>query len=457
MAEVATGSGAAPARARAGVLALRTAFWFLPACLLLAATALAALLLLLEGVAPDPSGPGLLYEGDATGAREILGIVAASMITVGTTVFSLTLVVLQLASSQFGPRVLTNFVSDHGVQLTMGTFVGVFWFSLLVLRQVDDGGGASPRLAVSAAVVLAGAAVVVLVWFIAHIVRGIQVMNLVELIARDLTGRVEALFPDLRSERDLRAAAETDVPELVGRGHGVRAESDGYVRLVDLATLVATARAQDLLVRLEVRPGDFVVESTPVMHGWRTDGSPARPDDATCHALASCLFTGPRPSQEQDVEFPARQLVEVAVRALAPANNDPVTAAACVHHLSAALCRAAAREMPPSVVGDDHGVPRLVIGEPVTFRRLVSVFFDQVRQNAVHHTYVHLQLIEALTRVVACSVDESRLGPLLDEGALVLERAEDSLTQEADRRVVREAYAALEEAVERARRERVAG
>lgn len=110
--------------------------------------------------------------------------------------------------------------------------------------------------------------------------------------------------------------------------------------------------------------------------------------------------------------------------------------------------------MPPEVVADGEGAPRLLIGRSITFRRLVGVSFDQIRQNAGHHTYVYVHLLEALARVVACSDGESRLGPIQDQARLVLERAEQVLPQEADLEVVRERYADLLEEVGRAREER---
>lgn len=178
MAQDAIRSGDLPTKAQSVLIGLRTAFWFLPTVLLLLSTGLAFGMLAVDAALGTDARTGLFYEGGTDGARELLGTIASSMIAVGTTIFSITLVALQLASTQFGPRVLTNFVSDRGNQLAMGAFVGVFWYCLLILRQIGDA-TPLPYVSVSVAMILAAVAVGVLVWFISHIVRTIQVMNLV--------------------------------------------------------------------------------------------------------------------------------------------------------------------------------------------------------------------------------------------------------------------------------------
>ncbi|MEZ5091869.1 DUF2254 domain-containing protein [Nocardioides sp.] len=419
---------------------LRVSFWFLPALLLLAATVLAWGALLADA-AHDGTWGGLLFNGGPQGARTILGTIAGSMVTVGTTVFSITMVALTLASSQFGPRMLSNFLRDRGNQLTIGLFLAVFLYSLIVLRGVHDRAGGVPNLAVSLAIVLAVAALMVLVYFIHHIATSIQVMNLVQLLADDLSAGLDSSVPEAGESPDVVVTR----PELPPPGHAVDAASSGYVQYVDRSALVRRAAERDLVLRLLVRPGRFVVAGSPLARAWTADGRAAT--DEQCADLAALVSVGPRRSIAQDVEFPIRQLVEVGLRALSPGINDPTTATACLNQLSVGLSRVADRPMPPDVHPDGDGVARLVQEGPLTWARLVGGAFDQLRQAAGGHVVVHLHLLEALTTIAGRTTRLDRLTVLRRQGDLVWEAAQQAVAQAADLEVVRQRHAALLAAV----------
>ncbi len=425
---------------------LRSSFWFLPA-LLMVASAIAAALALAADRAHEGTWGGLLYNGGPEGARVLLGTIAGSMVTVGATVFSITMVALTLASSQFGPRMLSNFLRDRGNQLTIGLFIAVFLYSLLVLRGVRDDPGQVPNLAVSLAILFAVVALMVLVYFIHHIATSIQVMNLVQLLGEDLKAGLDSTVPDASSGKD--PGPPPARPTVSGPGLPVPADGSGYVQYVDRDTLLGRATERDLLVELVVRPGRFVVEGTPVARAWRSGGGPASSADA--EDLGGVVTLGPRRSVVQDVEFPIRQLVEVGLRALSPGINDPTTATACVNQLSVGLCRVADRPMPPDLLADDGGRARVLHADPLTFARLVGVAFDQLRQAAAEHVVVHLHLFEALTTVAGCTRRTDRLAVLRHQGDLVWERASHADLQPADLQVVRERYDALLTALDGAR------
>jgi uncharacterized membrane protein len=418
---------------------LRNSFWFLPAVLMLAAAVAAWLALAADG-AHDGTWGGVLYNGGPDGARVLLGTIAGSMVTVGTTVFSITMVALTLASSQFGPRMLSNFLRDRGNQFTIGLFVAIFLYCLLVMRGVRNDTGGVPNLAVSLAIVLAVGALMVLVYFIHHIATSIQVMNLLQVLAEDLAAGLDSTVP-ARPDPTSGAVSPEARPEGDGPGVPVPATLSGYVQYVDYDGLVASATRLGLLVEVGVRPGRFVVAETPVARVWSADGSPAA--SADLGTLSGLVGLGHQRSVVQDVEFPIRQLVEVGLRALSPGINDPTTATACVNQLSVGLCRVADRPMPPDALADGEGAVRVVQADPLTFDRLVGVSFDQLRQAAADHVVVYLHLLEALTTVAGCTRRADRLAAVRHQGDLVWERASRAVVQPADLQVVRARYDAL--------------
>lgn len=431
---------------------LRNTYWFVPSVMLLGTAFLAWVTTNIDDET-DPENlrwvGDLIYSGGADGAQSVLSTIASSMITVAGVVFSITIVSLQLASSQFGPRMLANFMRDRGNQVTLGTFVSTYLYSLLVLRTVrTDDPSSVPHLSITVALVLAVAGLSVLIYFIHHVATTIQAPNLIEVIAAELRRATDDVFPDADEVENRPDANTRELPEDFEAGsRPVGAGDTGYVQVIDLEQLTGVAREHDLVIRLETRPGRFVVDNTPFARAYPA----AAASDDVLAEIASCLAAGARRTAQQDVEFPVKQLVEIAVRALSPGINDPFTAATCVDQLCAGLCLIAARDFPSTSLVDDEGALRLVAGDAVTFERLVGGAFDQVRQCADSHTSVYVHMLESLTRIVGCVRDGSRVEPLLREGRLIVEAAERNVDAEEDQEVIEERYDRLLAASDRAR------
>lgn len=432
---------------------LRNSYWFVPSLMLLGSAALAWSMIQVDDASDPQDLPwvgGLIYSGGSNGAHEVLGTISSSMITVAGVVFSITIVTLQLASSQFGPRMLANFMRDRANQVTLGTFVSTFLYSLLVLRKIRSEDPASvPHLSVTVALLLAVASLAVLIFFIHHVSTTIQAPNLIETIAGELRRTTEHMFPDVDEVDHARPApVQADLPaDFETRGVQVDAHSTGYVQVLDVERLVALAREHDLVVRLDTRPGRFVVHSTPFATVYPRD----RVTDEVATAVAATVVAGARRTAQQDIEFPVKQLVEIGVRALSPGINDPFTASTCVDQIGAGLCTLAAREFPSPYVVDDEGALRVVHGDPVTWERLVGAGYDQIRQCADFHTSVYLHVLESLTRIAGCVREDARLEPIVREARLVVEAAERNVEAEADQEVVEQRYDALLSVVERVR------
>jgi uncharacterized membrane protein len=207
------------------------------------------------------------------------------------------------------------------------------------------------------------------------------------------------------------------------------------------------AREHDLVIRVQTRPGRFVVGHSVFASAYPA----ARVTEEAIESICEALTTGSRRTAQQDIEFPIRQMVEIAVRALSPAINDPFTASTCVDQTSSGLCELAGRKLPSPYVVDGDDALRVVHGDPVTWERLVGGAFDQVRQCADSHTTVYVHLLESLARIAGCVRSPERLDPLLREARLVVEAAGRNVEAEADRDVVEQRYDALLTAAERIR------
>ena len=313
---------------------LRSSFWFVPAAMACLAVALAVSAVELDkAVAGDfLQRLSWSYSGGAEGASLLLGTVAGSMIAIAGTVFSMTLVALSFASSQLGPRLLRNFMRDTVNQVVLGTFVATFVYCLLVLRTIRraDEGAFVPHVSVSIGMLLAIVSVGVLIYFIHHISVSIQADQVVAQVGKELDDGIDSLFPsDLGNtvSEALRGSSKASLPAAFAReACPVGALEDGYLQLIDADALMALASQEDLLLRLERRPGHYLAKGQTMVMVWPGD----RVTEALVDEMNAAFVLGDQRTAAQDVEFSFQQLVEIAVRALSPGINDPFTAIACV-------------------------------------------------------------------------------------------------------------------------------
>ncbi|MDD3719075.1 MAG: DUF2254 domain-containing protein [Actinomycetota bacterium] len=425
---------------------LRTSFWLVPALMTILAVGFAFLLVFIDrriGSGVDDVF-GFLYSGGPEGARMVLSTIAGSMVTVAGVTFSITIVALQLSSSQFGPRLLRNFMQDLGNQIVLGTYLSSFVYCLLVLRTVHtvEGREFVPSISVAFAVVLALAGVAVLIYFIHHISTSMQAEQVILAVSRDLEEKIQRLFPresEDGAERELEAESarriaedsrelDTDVP----------AAQSGYLQAVDRHGLLEVATENDLLVTMPCRPGDFVVEGTPLVKVRSKEAL----DESVARQLAGDVIVGALRTPEQDAEFAVHQLVEVAVRALSPGINDPYTAVSCVDRLSSALCFLCAREFPSPYLYDKEGNLR-VVAKPGTFTGIVNAAFDQIRQYGRESAAVTVRMLEALAAIASQSRTREQREAVLRQAEMIERSSREGLHEKNDVEDVQRRYRAL--------------
>jgi uncharacterized membrane protein len=404
-------------RVRNALDQVRSSYWFVPG-----AMAILAIVLSFVTIAVDQQVQyswvrqvSFFWSGGADGARGLLSTVAGSMITVAGVVFSITLVVLSLASSQFGPRLLRNFMRDTGSQVVLGTFIATFVYCLLVLRTIRSTNSVEfvPYISVTVGLVLALASLAVLIFFIHHIALAIQAPVLVANVAGELLEATKTLFP---ADVGRHGEGSRDLPpDFDTTGREIKAGRSGYIQAIEDARLLQVAKENDLILQLLHRPGYFVTEGRSVLRAWPGD----RVDDDLAAGLARHLLIGKQRTPIQDIQFNIEQLVEVAVRALSPGINDPFTAISCIDWLGAALCRLAGKDFPAPERYDDAGYLRLVVGEPLTFTGLVDAAFDQIRHYSEGSPAVRNHLLEIIAVVAEATASPENRQALERQAAMI--------------------------------------
>ncbi len=422
---------------------IRSSFWFLPAVM-----AAAAMVLSFVTVAQDKQMTdwltltwGLTFNGGAEGASSLLGVIAGSMITIAGVVFSMTLVALSLASSQLGPRLLSNFMSDTPTQVVLGTFVATFLYCLLVLRTIRRAEEVLfvPHLSVTLGVLLAVVSVGGLIYFIHHVSVSIQANEMVARVGADLIQGIEQMFPENIGRGAPRVSREppgADFLDTFGReARPIGAAGDGYLQFVDGEALMALARDEDVVIRLERRPGQYVIADRPLVLVWPGN----RVTDEIINRINSVFALGNQRTSGQDTEFAVNQLVEIAIRALSPGVNDPFTAVTCVDLLGSALCRLAQRDIASPYRHDSQDQLRIIT--PVfTFPDTTDVAFDQIRQYGRTSAAVTIRLLETIAEIARFVNRPDDRAALLRHAGMIVRGAREGLPEEEDRKEVEERF-----------------
>ena len=327
-------------------------FWVIPLLCAAAAAGLGLAMTGLDALLDTSFTLPLLFAGGPEGARALLSAIITSMISFTGLVFSITIVVMQLTSSQFSPRVLRTFLRDWFDQFALGVFVATFVYALVVLRAVRGTADLDPfvpQLATTVAFGFVLASVVVFLGYIHHIAQSIRVATIIARIGDDTRVLLERHHP-ADAEPAPVAAPPAGPPT-----HRVPAARPGVVQRIDYRSLLRLAERHGVTIRLLRAVGEFVPAGAPLLDVYG-EGLP----DADGPRRSVPL--GNERSLDEDVGFGLRQLVDVAERALSPGINDPTTAVQVLDQLHDLLRRLATRPLPPRQIFTEDG--RLAVDIP---------------------------------------------------------------------------------------------
>jgi uncharacterized membrane protein len=423
---------------------LRTTLWVIPSILVVVSALLFIVTFEIDLAAShDPTLlPFWIRTGSADAERQVLIAIAAAIITVIGVVFSITILALTLASQQFGPRMMRNFVRDIGNQVTLGVFVGTFVFSVLALGSISSVNKTFvPHLSTSVAEALLLVDLGVLIYFIHHIAKSIQLPEVIAGIADDLMESIDAEFPvgvGGASEFGSPLEAGKSVPELLNlieeRGAIVPSQVSGYIQYVGYSQLIGIATRTDSVIRLEHRPGHFLATGRPLAMVWPRGAGPE-----VAKALSKAHVTGPHRTLVQDPVFAIDQLVEIAIRALSAAVNDTFTALTCIDWLSAGLGRVSGRVLDEGVYRDGSGNVRLIESDP-SYARMVNRAFDKIRQSSRGMPAVLIRLVDSLGSIMLDTMSSEQRVVLRRQADMVLRLSEETVTDRNDLEEIRFRY-----------------
>ena len=411
---------------------LRSSFWFVPSMIVVASIVLAAVLVEVDSAVSDAwlaHWPRLFGAG-AEGARGMMSTIAGSMMTVVGVTFSMVLMVLAMASSQYTSRILRNFIRSRVTQVVLGIFSGIFTYCLIVLRTIRSGdeGSFVPNLAVSFGFVLALGGVGALIYFIHHIASSIQASSIIASVAEDTIAAIDRLFPETLGQRPGDDDDEQPLrPPSERKWRAVMAEESGYIQSVNIAALVRLARDRNTVVWMDHGVGEFVVQNTTLASLALAEP----PDQETSDDLRATFSISRHRTVDQDAAFGIRQIVDIALKALSPGINDTTTAVMCLDYLTALLARIALRQIPSSHRCEE-GALRVIAKGP-SFESLLAESFDQIRRNAKGDVAILSRMLGAFQTLAGLTASPPRRRAIGKQVQWIAESAERNVESAHDR------------------------
>jgi uncharacterized membrane protein len=438
-------------------------YWFIPTACVLLGILLAPLLVLIDQQFDRATVKEIsfAFTGDDEAARAIMTTIAGAVLGVAGTTFSITIAVLSMASSQFGPRLLRNFLTDTPNQFVLGAFIGTFSYSLLVLKSIhkQDVDFGVPQLAVTFAIIMAIVCALLLVYFIQHMVHAIEASHVIQGASNEAIKNIDYWYSDNCDIQHQQRVAAADIDQLQ---HWpvtpIYAPSSGYLQQVYLAAMVTLAQDYSGVIHLHTKLGGFVTDRNiigyfyqrPAEHSsylQKTKTSqllimPRAPDGLFWQRFAACINLERRPAHSNDIAHSLGQMTEIAVRALSPGINDPKTAVNCVQSLTTCLSLMM-RHQPPSAYhfytppanGDTSTITvnqsQAVILAVITNNPKISDFIDtslgEIRRYATADLLVLKALCQAMIDLNYAQVNSAQRQTLLRELTLIERAGQENL------------------------------
>lgn len=381
------------------VMKISRSFWAIPTALILVTSSLAYYLVHLDQLFSDSDNKLLarLNDLEPNAALSLMQVVATSVITITSIAFSMTLVVLTMASQQFGPRLIGNFIEDKRTQCVLGVFTATFVYCILTMRAIktDPASGFMPGMTVSLGLFLAVFSVFTLIYFIHHVALSIQADNLIKHVSRSMGEDLEKITDDYHKHHN--QGAKLVDKQSFANSKDMLCPKGGYIQGINYAGLADFAKRYKGVIELKVRAGHHLLKGIPIAQMFSNSQLDQKSTD-----IEHLLVIGSERTTLQDPEFRINQLVEIALRALSPSINDPQTAIRCIDSLAEQLSKFAHKDISNTVVVDDDGVLRVITCLP-TFDGLIACSFDQIRQAANPHVSVSARLLEVLHQLLLLS------------------------------------------------------
>lgn len=412
---------------------LKATFWFVPALIMIISIILSIALVYLDGITDFRHIEWFEFflVNNPDSARTILSTISGAMIGVAGTVFSVTLVALTLASSQFGSRMIKNFMYVRLNQIVLGLYVSTYLYCLLVLSAIKNSEGYTfiPSISILLAIFATIVNILLLILFIHRIAISIQADSIIYEISSIMSKQLKTLYPDKLTEEEDEIDEKT-VDYLLSSYHiitSIKSPKDGYLQYVDYNSLIKKNVKNDLVFVLNYRSGKHLVEDLEIGKLY----SKNKIEKEDIEDVLDHFVIGNKKTTQQDIEFSVHQLVEIALRALSPGINDPYTAISCIDNLAALMCSLTKVKFPAKYSFDEENNLRLV-SKTLDFEGVLDAAFNQIRQFSEGSPAIIIRLMEALINISIFANKEDQKQAITKHAEMILRIGKQTINEEND-------------------------
>ena len=417
---------------------IKSSFWFLPTTIILIAICFAFGLIYLDNYFTfEPKGiASFAFSASVHSARSVLSTISGAMITVAGTVFSITLVALALAASQFGSRILRSFMTQRINQVVLGSYIATYVYTLIVLNSISDTEDVRfiPILSVAFAIIVTIANIVLLIIFIHHIAVSIQADYIIAEITRTFFNDAKYHFAESKNndgKQDLPPEKE-DYLNHFAQKEPVSTDDYGYLQDINYEKLFDFAIAHNSLAILHNKPGDFLVKDTKIAFIYSNETI----DKKDLQELKAAFIIGKLRTPQQDAEYSIQQIVQIAVRALSPSINDPFTAISCIHNLTSILCYLTGIKFPSGSWYDDNGELRIRL-KTIRFEDILNASFNQIKNYSAGNPVIFQTLMNSLNTIQGFIQSDEQHEAIRQHAFSILSLADKSLKDENELNALR--------------------
>lgn len=421
---------------------LTSTFWFIPMLIIFTGIGLSLVTLRLDVDYPFKTSGilNLVFTENASSGRTTLATIAGAMIGVAGTVFSITLVVLQLASSQYGPRLLQNFMYKRLNQIVLGQYLATFIYCLIILNAISDieSYTFTPSISILVALILAIFNLVILIFYIHDVCMSIQPSNILNNLNCKIQDGLKNLYPELHNQTESK---QQDQSIHVDHLHCVKkmmSHTSGYIQYFSLEQILAFAVKNNVILEIMLKPGSYVTTDEPVI---KVLSNQKEVDLADVNS-ADFFTLDYKKTDFQDLEFGIHQIVEIASKALSPGINDPYTAINCIDNLTDILSKIARHNNPSPYVFDQDNNIRLIVKKH-SFEDYLNVAFNQIRQYGANSPAILIKQMKSLAQITQHDTNRQHQNNMMRHAQMILTTAEKNFQISNDLKDIESSYQTL--------------
>lgn len=403
---------------------IRSSYWYTPFLMVLIAAMLSYVSLTVDTLIPSNwlYDLGWFHPNNPDGARALLSTIASSLITVAGVIFSMTIVAVSFAASKIGPHIISNFMRDRSTQLSLGVFIASFLYALLILRAILNTGSEGiifvPQLSLLIAMIFAILCIFVLIYFVHHIPDSINLPNVLSKIGEQLYQQADRLFPVISEQNNVKETGS--IPEAYHQHvEDISANFHGYIRVINIGSILSTAKTHDVIIQLIESPGFFATDKSTIMRVY----SKSVISEELARDCRNCLAYGAQRNQDQDSGYHIHLLVEIIARSMSPSMNEPFVAITSMKWLQQFLEKIADKAAQPAYHLDTDSHLRLIY-HPPDFAHFCDLIFPKIMPYVCKDRNAGSALYQIINQLIETCDDK--------EKKLILKAHADALKKSAD-------------------------